>query len=868
MRPNDWVERPVFLGLSIVELNPPLSKLAPFAQYQPPSSRYDESRDHDGTIRPAWGAVARYVDSLGHEGMGAREADAERLIRESGATFFASDHDGQRSRPWQLSTVPFVIDGQTWSTLAAGLAQRVRVLEAVLNDLLGEQRLLRERILPAALLSANPYFSRVYHGLPQASPQRLHLTATDLARDDDGSWWVTGDRTRAPSGLGYLLENRIVTSRVLPRLSQQSNVTRLASFFSTLRQQINSLAPRMRDNPRVAILTPGEHSYRYFEDTYLARYLGYTLVQGRDLAVRGGRLNLKTLGGLLPVEVLWRHISDQMCDPLELDPSSDQGVTGMLRSVRGGTVAVANAIGSMLVQMPALLPFLPNASRFLLSEELAIPAIPTYWCGGQKECEYVISHLDDLMVRPAFAISGSTPLKPADMSLPAREELVAAIRAKPHQYVAQRRPARSTTPVWHQGRLQPWHVALRSFHVQANNRIEVLPGGLVRVSPNADALDGSPSSGELGQDCWVLGETPVDFETTLLPPADAPVQLTRGGAELPSRVAEHLFWLGRYAERTEACARLLRTALTRIAGENDVDGTPELPRLVAALAAIGQIEPDHAIEEWGDRMPALDQVLPDSIFDRSQQRGLQSSMLGMIRNAAAVRDRISLDAYRIVARIGDDLADPGTLGRQDIGANIERVNRLVTDLLAFAGLISESVTRTHGWRFLHLGRRIERTYQTAELLASTLCDPISDERPLLEAVLRVTDSLMTYRSRYLLKLQPAAVIDLLINDETNPRSIAFQVQYIEQMIDELPTDHTECALGDDQLLAERLRHRVRMSAPSELAKTDKTTRRVELDELLRSLIKDLPELSDAITARYLIHTTSSQTLTGQSSQHI
>ena len=284
-----------------MDLKPVSPPQAPFAHYQASTCGYDEYRCQDGSVRAAWQPIADYLDALELSGLKAREADAARMVRESGATFFVSDHEGQRPRPWQLSTVPLVLDASTWKTIETGLKQRVRLLEAVLDDLLGPQRLLRERVLPAALLSANQHYARAFHGLPPVGGQRLHVTATDLARDNDGSWWVTGDRTRAPSGLGYLLENRIVTSRVLPRLIRQSNVTRLASFFAVFRQHINSLAPRMQDNPRVAILTPGEHSYRYFEDTYLARYLGYTLVQGRDHAVLGGLLNLKTLGGLLPV---------------------------------------------------------------------------------------------------------------------------------------------------------------------------------------------------------------------------------------------------------------------------------------------------------------------------------------------------------------------------------------------------------------------------------------------------------------------------------------------------------------------------------------------------------------------------------------
>ena len=427
-----------------MELNPTISTPGPFARYKPSGDRYDEYRSSDGTPRGVWRPIAEYLDRLGEKGVGACASEATHLVRESGANFQLI-RDGSEARPWQLAIVPLVQDGKSWANLETGLQQRVRVLEAVLADLLGPQNLLKERILPAELLSANPEFARTYHELP-VSGRRLSLTATDLARDDDGSWWVTGDRTRAPSGLGFALENRVITSRVLPQLFHRSNVTRLASFFATLQDQLNSLAPRRRDNPRVALLTPGEGSYRHVEDAYLARYLGYTLVQGRDLAIRGTTLNLKTLGGLLPIEVLWRNISDRGCDPLELDPSSTQGATGMLRAIRSGSVAVANSIGSTIVQMPALLPFLRQACRFLFDEELLLPSVATYWCGGAKERQFVLDNLDHLLLREAFAVSGDPPLVPSEMTAGQREELIARINANPFGYVGQTRPSRSKTP--------------------------------------------------------------------------------------------------------------------------------------------------------------------------------------------------------------------------------------------------------------------------------------------------------------------------------------------------------------------------------------------------------------------------------------
>ncbi len=833
---------------------------APFSQYRAIDKRYDEYRARDGSVRSTWKPIASFLDSVGVNGLQSRSNEAERLVQESSANLRVQPGRDTPARPWRLSSVPMVLGAETWRLLDSGLRQRVRVLEAVLSDLLGPQELIKNRVLPAELLSANQYYSRTYHELPKTSQHRLSLTATDLARDDDGTWWVTGDRTRAPSGLGFALENRIITSRVLPDLIHQSNVHRYARFFVSLQEHHYSMAKRHRDNPHVAIWTPGPRSYRYMEDAFLARYLGYMLVQGGDLAVRRGQLNIRTLGGLTPIDVLWRQVSDPSCDPLELDSDSTGGVTGLLQTIRSDAIAVANDIGSVLAQTPALLPFLPAAAKFLLDEKLELPTVATYWCGGQRERLYVLEHLNQLLIRPAFKVSGNPPIEPSQLSTAAREELIGAINANPHQYVAQPRPARSMTPVWQEQRLQPWYVTLRSFQLQTSGDVIVLPGGLARVSPDQESLDQTPTSGRLGQDCWVIGDQPVDTKTTLLPSVGATLQLKRSGHELPSRVAEKLFWLGRYVERAESIARLMRTVLNRFGGESDASEMPEMTRLIAVLAAIGQIDPDYAIKELGMKLPKLDIVLLDSIFDPT--RALQTSVLQLLENASAVRDRISLDAYRILNRIDNELTET-PIGTRDVATAIEQMNVLISDLLAFSGLVSESMTRTHGWRFLELGRRIERAFQTAELLTNTLIHPVAKEGSLLEPVLFATDSLMTYRVRYLLQLQPAAAMDLLITDDSNPRSIMFQLNRIDRLIGQLPTDPTEVGLGEDERLAKDLLNHVQLSKPFDLAAVSENGKRTVLETLLTRLIDDLPRLSDAIAARYLIHTGRAQSLTGR-----
>lgn len=844
-----------------------------------------ERRGSDGMVRPHWSMMTEAIDSLGYQSLRERSAEVEQFVRENGVTVHATETPGQPNRPWNLSVIPFVLGPNDWQTLSAGLSARTNLLETVVADLLGPQRLIREGVIPGELLWSNPSFNRTYHNLGEPL-QKLHVTATDLARGDDGVWRVTGDRTRAPSGLGYLLENRVVTSRVMPALIRRTNTLRLAAFFESLKEHLYSLANSHRDNPRVVLLTPPSGSYREFEDNYLARYLGLTLIQGRDLAVRGGELHLKTLGGLQPIQVLWRHISDRRCDPLELDPTSAEGVTGLLRCVRRQSVAVVNAVGSVLGQTPALLPYLDAAHQFFFGSSLQLNSARTYWCGDPQHLAYVLEHLDELNFRDAFAVSGGASVVTSGLSTENRDAFIARLTARPESFVAQERIQFSRTPVWTGSRIEPQKVTLRSFQLINSDGVQVLPGGLARVGHDQSELSRSPVSGQMTLDCWVTSETPEQDHRTLLPDSKTVVKLRRGGDELPSRVAEHLYWLGRYAERAEAIARVMRTTLARIAGEEDWKSLPEVRPLVRTLASMGQIEASFAVDPFVANLPQLDQNLPASILDRDQPNGLVRTMDSVMLNTVAVRDRLSPEAYRIVQRACQELTEPTLSVAEDshhqsgqhqsqaspaqtqgppplgLAEAIERVGRLIVDLLALAGLTSESVVRSHAWQFLELGRRIERAEHLCELLITTLCPPTDNGKPICEAVLKITDSVMTYRSRYLNLMRLAPVIDLLVTDETNPRSLRFQLDRIASLMEQLPTVEGPVGLDVIQRIVIDLQYRVKTADPIALCETTSDGTLDQLKTLLEQLAEDLPRLAEGVSARYLIHTESKQFLTG------
>ncbi len=817
--------------------------------YRPARPSSDEAIDPGGGLRPHWRELFSKLEAIGDLELQRRWEHAQQDAASDGVTFNPHDADGEGARPWILDAIPFPLPERSWRVLSEGLAQRAMLLDHVLRDLLGPQVLLREKVLPPDVLFGSPAYHPSFHGLRPAGRRHLDLYAADVARGSNEGWYVTGDRTRTVSGLGYALENRVIASRMLSAVFRRSHVRRLAEFFSALKEMIRAQAPRSQDNPRVVLWTQGPTGTRYFEDAYLARYLGYTLVEGGDLAVRANRLHLKTLGGLQPVEVVLRRLDDGLCDPVELRADSQAGVSGLLEVLRARNVAVVNSPGSSLAEAPILLPFLRAACQRLLDADLKLPSIATWWCGQKKERTYVLEHLDDLIVRPAFSPATASVWRPDRMTSDERADLAAAIEARPASFVAQQAPVRSTTPVWNPQGVESWYLALRTFLVARDDAYVRMPGGLARVAPDAAALDHTMSSGERSQDVWILSEGPVDTASLLSPPGET-IALRRGGAELPSRVADNLFWLGRAVEGAEGCARLLRTLLSTSAGE--APEAPELPYLLSALAQIEQIDKDDFAALGPADLTRIAAGVASALFDEGRSGSLRSRILEAQRVASLVRDRVSMDAWRIIQRLEEVSRKP----RWRVGSyeSLRTVELVLQELAAFAGMVGESMTRAPSWRFLDLGRRIARAWHTARLLSATLVPVVKDERAVFEAVLATADSLMTYRSRYLATLQAAPVIDLLLTDDTNPRSIGHQLAVVVDHVGELPRDDTKATLGPEQRVALSLQNAVRLADAVEMSRIEGSPgRRAGLERLLQRLAEQLPRLSDALSSRFLTH---------------
>jgi uncharacterized circularly permuted ATP-grasp superfamily protein/uncharacterized alpha-E superfamily protein len=766
-------------------------------------------------------------------------------------------------RPWNLDAVPVLYGQGEWAGLEGALEQRARLLDLVLGDLYGAQRLLTEGVLPAELVFGHRGFLRPVHGLAAPGGRRLILYAADIGRGADGTHYVMNDRTQAPSGAGYALENRLVVSRALPDVFRDCGVQRLATFFRAMRETMKAIAPANKENPRIVLLTPGPLNETYFEHAYLARYLGYTLAEAGDLTVRDNHVFLKTLGGLQQVDVVLRRQDDDFCDPLELRPESTLGVPGLVQALHAGKVAMANPLGSGILESPALMMYLPELARRLLGEELRLASAPTYWCGDAEARGFVLANLERLVIKPTFPGERRDLIFGETLTGEQLAELRGRIEACPRDFVGEGKISLSTAPVLVGDRAEPRHIVLRA-HLCATGLAEggggyaVMPGGLTRFSASAESMVVSMQRGGGSKDTWVLAAGPVD-PFSLLPMPGAAIDISRAGGDLPSRVADNLFWLGRYVERAEAMARMARGVMVRLADQS-VENSPELRRLIGAISV-----DVAAMLEKPEGEATAEQRLAEVLVGQEYAGGLQSTLGHIYRIASLVRDRISADTWRIINRLERDFPASTTPGMH-VNEILPGLDRLILTFAAFGGLAMESMTRGYAWRFLDIGRRIERAVATMHLLQSTLIDVLEREGPLLEAVLEIADSLMTYRRRYMTTLQAAPVLDLLLADESNPRSVGYQLVRLMEHVQALPLTAAKAEVGqrtvEERLLLRRLTdlRLVDMQHEAEPGAREGKLRRGRMEDLLGVMAADLFTLSERLSQTYLSHAIATRQL--------
>jgi uncharacterized circularly permuted ATP-grasp superfamily protein/uncharacterized alpha-E superfamily protein len=832
-----------------------LTRTSLIENYRPVPGSYDEMASPLGVPRPHWARFLERLEALGAEKINRRWDLAARLIRDDDV--YQADSDAGLSEFWSLDLMPFLVSAADWAVIESAVIQRAELLDATLGDLYGQQRLLREGVLPADLLFAHPGFLRPVHGLAPPGGRFIHFYAADVARGPDGRWVILADRTQAPSGMGYSLENRIVLTRTFPEIFKNFHVRRLVNFFQQVRQSLVDVAPAGVDNPNIVILTRGSFTPTHFEHVHLARFLGYPLVEPGDLTTRDNRVYVKTLDGLRPVHVIMRHINDAWLDPLELKYDSMVGIAGLVQAVRSGQVSVVNALGSGLIGSYALRSYMGELCRFLRGEELRLPSLPSWWCGTEENEAHVRANLDRLVLKGAFRAVPGDPIFGARLTGEERRAFLERLATSPEDYVAEEYLHTSCTPVWNRDQLAARQSLLRVFAVATPGGYVVMPGGVARIPPPQGSEIVSMNRGGGSKDVWVLSDTPVDSRTLALAQAAGAVTLSRSPTALPSRVADNLFWLGRYVERADCTVRLLRTVLNRMTTDATEGGIPERDALARVLVAYGLAK---APEEDAPAPTLTEEGVLAAVYARTSPMSLRSTLVALRRISWTVRDRLSPDTWRILNRLEGELEDPDSDDMAALTDVYTLMNQLVLTLAAFSGLAMESMTRGPGWHFLDIGRRLERAIALIHLLEVTTTTETEDEPAILQTALEIADSVMTYRSRYLSHLQLDAVLDLLLVDETNPRSLAFQLAVLDRHMDILPAEAAVAGRteGLSKRLVSGLLRELRQLDPETLAQPAADGRRRRLAELFEHFADQLPEVSDALTRTYFSHTEARQ----------
>jgi len=756
---------------------PPPEQRPLLANYELPPERYDEMFSAADMPRPHFQPLYDALRATSAGEMAQRIQSAERQIRDSGITYNVYTDPTGVDRQWELDVLPLVVSAAEWRELETGIRQRARLLNAVLADLYGPQKLLEKGLLPTQLVLGHSGFLRNAHGMKVPGNHFLHLYAADLTRSPDGKWWVIADRTQAPSGTGYALENRLIVSRVFPDLFRNMGVRHLAQFFSTLRDSLMFHAPKGDGPPLSVVWTPGPWNETYFEHALLARYLGFPLVEGGDLTVLNNKVWLKTIAGPRRIHAIIRRQDDVFCDPLELRSDSSLGCAGLMECVRRGNVLMANAPGAGALEGGALLGYLPRLCEHLLGESLQLPSIATWWCGEPAAMADALERAESLAFKPADHGSGIEPVFGNDLDPQQLAALKENIRQHPERYLAQELVQLSQSPILnsrHQHRITPRAIGLRVHaSMSSNGDYCVMPGGLTRVSSEADARIVAMQRGGSSKDTWILPDGPEDTQFTLLRSTLTSVDLVSSNPMLTSRGAENKYWFGRACERSEDIARLLRVALNAVLQESE-DG---LQSPVFSLVA------NYVVPE--DERPLVRRLLAGCTLE-SEPLGLVANLRRLSHLAFQLRNRLSLDHWRTITQL---LRNP-VLNRQvTLSEGLAWLDAVLITTTTLSGYALDSMTRTTGFRFLSIGRRLERlNFLTRAMLIA--CDEGRDSG--LTWLLELCDSVITYRSRYMAQPEWLPVMDLVIRDESNPRSLLFQAIGVRDYLRKLEAEHGNC----------------------------------------------------------------------------
>lgn len=827
--------------------------------YRPAPGRVDEVFTADGQLKPHWTYLLDSLKALGPEAFADRHSKALRILRDDGATYNIYSDQNAPGRTWSLDLVPSLISSEEWADIEAGLLERSELFNLLLKDLYGPRNLIKQGVIPPEALFIHGGFLRACQGIELPGDQDLILHAVDLMRGADGRMCVLTDRTQSPSGAGYALENRTVMSRVLPSLFRDSHVHRLAGFFQRLRNTLTSLAPN-QDDPRVVVLTPGSHNETYFEHAYFANYMGFHLVQSGDLVVKNGHVWMKSLDGLSRVDVILRRVDDSFCDPVELRSDSRLGVPNLLEVVRAGRVVIANSLGSGVLENPIFIKYLPAIAKALLGRELRLASVPTYWCHDPKDMAYIKEHLAELVIKPVYRGTLTRSIYGGDLASDELNDLSAKLLANPMHYVAQPVLTAGQLPTFAGQSLQARPSILRSFSVASEGSYTAMPGGLTRVGVESSSFIIANQGGALSKDTWVLASEPERISSHQQSDDTSPAR-EADLISLPSRVVENMFWLGRYAERAEASLRILRTVFMLLNGEEPVSDTCKR-RLLQAVTEVTVTQPGF-VDASDELIASPEKELLLVVKDGNRVGSVRSTLNSMLYCADESKELLSSDTLRVINDIRDALSElDDALAGGLASAPEEALDPLVTALMALAGLAKESMVRDFGWRFMEIGRRLERGLQTTTIIRNLLGPevPPSDQQTLISALLLSLEALISYRRRYRARMGVQSCLDLVMMDTSNPRSLLYQLEQVSEHIRVLPkTVDQRHELPPEERAALEAETMIKLSLLKDLsAREDGQRKRLQQD--LSRLTELLGSISNFVSDKYFDHRESSQQL--------
>tara|TARA_R110000868_G_scaffold56488_5_gene174794 strand:+ start:3502 stop:6060 length:2559 start_codon:yes stop_codon:yes gene_type:complete len=840
-----------------------------FKNYFSDFKNYDEVLKSNMTINPNWEKLLNNLTQMGAEALISKQNEINWLMDENGVTYNVYKDPKGMHRAWELNIIPFLIHQKEWETVEKGIKQRSELLNLILKDIYGKRELIKNGVIPPEVIYAHRGFLRQCDQIQYKTTKNLLIHSADLARGPDGRMWVVNDRTQAPSGMGYALENRYSTSRILPDIFKNIHVKQPTKFFFDYNEMLIDSAPQNKENPNIVILTPGPLNETYFEHAYMSSFLGYPLVTGNDLVVRSGKIWMKSLKELKQVDVILRRVDDVFMDPLELREDSYLGVAGLLDVVRQQNVTIINPIGSGVLENSGLIPFMNAICKYYFNEELILPQIASWWCGQEKERNYVLNNLTNLVVKRIDRSNRESIFFCEFLTASQQDKLKTEILSNPYSFVAQERISFSTAPDFVKDKLEPRKVLCRIFSIAKKDTYSVMPGGLVRVAAERENLFVSNQRGGVSKDFWIVTDEPQTNIQNYSWDSSCKISIS-GINDLPSNTAENLYWSGRYLGRALITARFLRTVLNKMSYEQyNLRKSPSksLLCLFQSITNITSTFPGFVGEDGEEALKDPLKEIGSLIIDKDRMGSFAQTLSSFNHSYYTLRNLWSKDMWRVfdgIQKIWTRFEDEDD--KTSISVLIKLLDRIITRLIAFMGLIEESILVDQGLLLYFIGLQTEQAMMNIAKCRSLLVVNYNEQPQyeILESILASHESLNIYRYSYRSYLSIENVINLILLDTDYSKSLTYQIRRIQKDIDRLPHSEISGNATDCQKFISEATFKINsLKIESLLELTPDGVIRQHLDDSLAEISDLLHETSMAVSDTYFNHSYQQKQLVNQ-----